>query len=396
MKELVDKYAGKMIAAGLAADPLVCGLDDEIVWNRADERQSVLEPVLEDMRSNSLICAAPAEPYQTIIRFLAARGPGPVTPRDCETRTFLHDLPVSRSFTPGAILEHLKKRKSVIVTGPGGVQVVAFGTVSPEQAFVTFSSVCFSCFVLFFSDYLARVRAGTATAEEHDAFARARSLLPAPRQSPPELKTGPFAGAAQVTEAMIEAGRLTVEYGLVDSYFGNISYRLHDTVFISQTGSSLDELAGCIDPCPLDGSSTTGITASSELAAHTTIYLRTPSRAILHGHPKFTVILSMDCEMTNCPDRDRCHIRCPRERFIEDIPIVPGEVGTGPTGLCHTLPPAVRERRGAVVWGHGLFTVGTVDFNEPFRGLLEIENMCREKYFEAVRQAGRETTTAGR
>jgi ribulose-5-phosphate 4-epimerase/fuculose-1-phosphate aldolase len=386
MKDLVDKYAGKLTAAGLAVDPLICGLDDDIVWNRADERQAELERVLDGLQSNSLICAAPAEPYRTILRFLAGSRPGPVTPRDCETRTFLHDLPVSRSFTAASLLAELKKRKSVIVADPDTIQVAAFGTVSPEQAFVTFSSVCFSCFVLFFSEFLSHARAGTVTAEEQDAFARAVSFLPAPRHASPQLLAGPFTGESQVIEAMIEAGRLTVDYGLVDSYFGNISYRLHDTIYISQTGSSLDELAGCIDPCPLDGSSCAGITASSELTAHTDMYLRTPNRAILHGHPKFTVILSMDCEPADCPDRNRCHITCPRERYIDDIPIIPGEVGTGPTGLCHTLPPAVRDRRGAVVWGHGLFTVGTEDFNIPFINLLDIENRCREKYFDTVRR----------
>jgi len=148
-------------------------------------------------------------------------------------------------------------------------------------------------------------------------------------------------------------------------------------------------LAGYIDPCPLDGSSSAGITASSELAAHTDIVLRTENLAILHGHPKFTVILSMDCELLDCPDRDRCHIRCSRDRFIKDIPIVPGEVGTGPTGLCHTLPPAIRGNRGAIVWGHGLFTVGRKDFNEPFRNLLGIENMCRTHYLELVGEKSR-------
>ena len=68
---------------------------------------------------------------------------------------------------------------------------------------------------------------------------------------------------------MIEAGHQTVAYRLVDSYFGNISCRLGDTVYISQTGSSLDALAGCIDPCPLDDSSCAGITAWREISEST-------------------------------------------------------------------------------------------------------------------------------
>jgi len=71
---------------------------------------------------------------------------------------------------------------------------------------------------------------------------------------------------------------------------------------------------------------------------------------------------------------------------VEDIPIVPGEVGTGPTGLCRTLPPALEKSRGAIVYGHGLFTTGRDDFNEPFGTLVAVETMCREKYFEKIRR----------
>ncbi len=195
---------------------------------------------------------------------------------------------------------------------------------------------------------------------------------------------GPFTSESQVHQAIIEAGRYTVDYGLVDSYFGNISYRLNETIYISQTGSSLDELASCIDPCPMDGSSCAGVTASSELTAHSEIFLRTDNQAILHGHPKFSVILSMDCHVTDCPNRQQCHIKCSEDRFINDIPIVPGEVGTGPTGLSNTLPPAIKDRRGTIVWGHGLFTVASDDFNEAFKFLLDIENMCRKEYFDRV------------
>ena len=384
MKELVARYARRLVAAGLAEEPLVGGLDDDLVWNREDERSTTLAEVMAGMHCNALICAAPAEPYRTILRFLVRRYPAVITPGDCETRTFLHDLPVTGTFSSAAILAHLHRRKSVIIAGEEGIQIVTFGTVSPEQAYVTFSSVCFSAFVLFFADYLADLRAGRATTAQKEAFARTVSLLHKPCTTPPALQRGPFTGETQVISAMIEAGRHTVEYRLVDSYFGNISCRLGDTVYISQTGSSLDRLTGCIDPCPLDDSSCAGITASSELVAHTDIYLRTASRTILHGHPPFAVILSMDCEKENCPSRGQCHIRCSEARFIEDIPIVPGEVGTGPTGLCHTLPPAISGRRGAIVWGHGLFTTGTEDFNEPFRNLLEIETMCRRKYLDRV------------
>ncbi|MEJ2690259.1 MAG: class II aldolase/adducin family protein [Deltaproteobacteria bacterium] len=384
MERLIGKYARKIIDAGLATDPLICGIDDEAFWNRADDSIPVLQAVLDGMNINSLIVAEPAEPYHTILGYLAGRYPDTITPSDCETRTFLHDLPVTATFSAAAILAQLLRRKSVIVADGRSVRVVTFGTVSPEQAFVTLSSVLFSCFVLFFSDFLTDCKAGRVTEAQKQSFTAALAHLDPPPIKAPKLRTGPFAAEEEVYQGIIEAGLATVRYRLVDSYFGNISYRLGDTIYISQTGSSLDELAGCIDPCPMDGSSSAGITASSELTAHSEIYCRTDNRAVLHGHPKFSVILSMDCDEQGCPDRGRCHVRCAKKRYIGDVPVVPGEVGTGPTGLCHTLPPAIRDRRGVIVWGHGLFTVGRNDFNEAFESLLAIENMCRQEYFTRV------------
>ena len=65
---------------------------------------------------------------------------------------------------------------------------------------------------------------------------------------------------------MVKTGKELVKQRLVDSYFGNISYVRGETIYISQTGSSMDELEDCIDAVPLDGSSSSGITASSELS----------------------------------------------------------------------------------------------------------------------------------
>ena len=47
--------------------------------------------------------------------------------------------------------------------------------------------------------------------------------------------------------------------------------------------------------------------------------------------------------------------------------------------------PALEKNRGAIVYGHGLFTTGREDFNEAFGTLVAVESMCREKYFEKVR-----------
>ncbi|MCD4652958.1 class II aldolase/adducin family protein, partial [bacterium] len=336
---------------------------------------------------NSLICALPAEPYRTMITFLASGGDSAIHPKDCETRTFMHDLPVDNVLNSATIIAALKRRKSLIVPDHG---IVTFGIVSPEQAFIVYSSVCFSIFVKFFSDYLVAAKNGTLTDKYRQAFSDVMNNMETKKTYPPaNLASGPFESEDKVIGAIIKAGAKTVEYELVDSFFGNISYRLNDTIYISQTSSSLDELGGCIDPCPTDGSSCAGVTASSELSAHREVLEDRSIRSIIHGHPKFSVIMSMDCDFEDeCDKRGECHRRCPRTRYVNGVPIVPGEVGTGPYGLCKTVPAALRENPGVIVYGHGVFATGAKDFTDSFDTLLAIENECRATYFERLSKLG--------
>jgi len=419
MDKLVKKYARKLFTAGLSEEtgplsPLVGGIDDTLVWNRKGDEIKILEQVFNKLNINSLVFLRPKAPYDKIIRFLAQEAietNGLIEPKDCETRTFLHDLPVVNQFSADKIINALKMRKSVIVavpedaTGFNGIAVIAHGTVSPEQGFVVTSSVCFACFVKFFADYLENLQLGRATKEYHTlfdslAFDLHQNLTPVltPGLPPdltlepmdlPDLAKGPFLNEEQIYAAIVQAGRKIVEQGLVDSYFGNISYCRNNILYISQTGSSLDELEGCIDPVPLDGSSSAGLTASSELTAHLETIAQTHCEAILHGHPKFSVIMSMDCDPERkaiCPHNDRCHIHCPHQRFINHIPIVPGEVGTGPTGLCNTLPKAFGNSPHVIVYGHGVFALGKNDFSKAFATLVEVETNCRQSYFKKVRK----------
>ena len=407
MDDLLKKYSDKFIHAGLAkADgpnaPLIGGWDRSLTWNRPGPEIPVLTQVFQQLNINSLAFLRPCPPYDRIIGFLADRAlmaSGRITPQDCETRTFLHDLPVVDRFDARAVGQALSLRKTVIIQArdPGGnaagPAVIAPGTITPEQGFVHISSVCFACFVKFFSDYLWILKTGQTDPEMDAVFDHIRPFLTDTNSggtSPASfLMPGPFISEAQVIAGMSQAGKLLVTDRLVDSFFGNISCCLNGTLYISQTGAALDELEGCIDPVPLDGSTSAGITASSELSAHLEIIERTGYRAILHGHPRFSVILSMDCDPEQkaaCAFNTRCHTHCPAPRHIGDIPIIPGEVGTGPFGLCHTLPAACDISDTVIVYGHGVFATGAVDFIQAFSHMTEVENLCKHHYIEQIRQ----------
>ena len=116
--------------------------------------------------------------------------------------------------------------------------------------------------------------------------------------------------------------------------------------------------------------------------AHQGVVLTAKAQCILHGHPRFAVILSMDCEAEDCEKRGRCHIDCDRERLLGDIPVVPGEVGTGPRGLVNTLPPAMVGRRGVIVYGHGPLRRGAGRLSHPpSPPCWTLRTPAREEYF---------------
>lgn len=394
MEQVVRKYLGKIEAQGLACrdEVLFLARDAEVYANRraVGEEQELLR-VLEDMNCSSLLYARLAEPYRSILDEVVlcdddVAKAGRLFPRDAETRTFLHDIPVLNTFSAHAILTALSQRKTAIIQNRG---IVTFGAVTPEQAFIFFSSACFTIFVKYFSDTLRRAQQGELSDEARSAFHHIwhETVRVCQGHESPVLQAGIPADEDATLAMMAEAGRAVVNAHLVDSCFGNISYGANDTIFISQTGSSLDELEGCIDAVPLAGTSSVGITASSELSAHKKILVGTGKNAILHGHPRFSVIMSMDCDRTDC-DRELCYKACPEKRSVEGIPIVSGEIGTGPTALLHTVPEALLDAPGVIVYSHGVFTACRDDFREAFATLQAIEKNCMKAYLTKIQEKG--------
>lgn len=321
----------------------------------------------------------PPEPYKTIILCLTENGSSLIKPKDCETRTFLHDIPVVEN-SDAEIAAALSNRKGVIIRKKG----IVIKAISRELAFPTFSSICFAVFIKFFTDYLTAIRKGTVTSSEQIAFEKVLPFLK-PIPEPKPLITGPFTNKTDITEAISQAGKAVVESDLVDSNFGNISYKSGGSIYISRTGASLDSLENDIVACPLDNSSCAGITASSEFATHRSILTSTDNILLLHGHPKFSVILSMDCQKENCDNADSCGKTCPEKKDVCGIPVVHGEIGSGEFGICRTVPDALKTSGAVIVYGHGVFTTGKTDFNEAFSSLVSVEKMCMEEYFRRVK-----------
>jgi ribulose-5-phosphate 4-epimerase/fuculose-1-phosphate aldolase len=389
MQDQFAHYAQKLLRDRIAEPDSIrfYRLDDRVIASRDDEWLPVFTEVFRGLNITALLLARP--PLGFGDRLIAAAGPGTdrIIPQDSETKTFHHDFPfirrdewrgLQREELAARITAALRERKAVIVEDLG---LIGSGGVTVEQAYIAYSTIFHATFLKFCLDVLNR---GFRDQAERNAFRELQTAwaLPVDASDLP-LREGPLTDAKIIREEICRAGRATVEKGLVDSFFGNISYFDGSTIYISQTASSLDELEGHIDPVPLDGSSTAGLSASSELPAHRAIYRSSDVHAILHGHPKFSVILSMFCEVPDCGIRD-CGRDCRRKRSVCGIPVVSGELGAG--GLAMTVPPAIRETGVCIVYGHGVFAAGEQDFRDAFRKLVDAENRCREEYFSLIEQ----------
>jgi len=379
MFDQLEKYAAKLLAdrAALAGRIAVAVKDDELITVGETGLAELAREVLERLSALSLVVATPSLPFAEL---LVARAPAScscIEPQDTETRTYLHDIPFIRrkalSARPAAqIAALLGNRKGVIVEGVG---IFAVGGVTVEQAYINYSSVFHSTFVKYLQDLLQ----GGFVLPEEPAACRCffgEWLLPLTAAGL-SFHQGELTERDDILREIVTVGRYTVERGLVDSFFGNISCRAGNILYISQTAASLDALTGCIDPVPFDNSSTVGITASSELAAHRRIYETSDARVILHGHPKFAVIMSMLCESADCTITD-CWRDCPHVRYLGGTPVVAGEIGAG--GLAKRVPPVIAVPGRAIVYGHGVFTTGKTGFDEAFRAMVEVENWCRREF----------------
>lgn len=380
MRSELLRYVTKLSAEGIAA-PGRCALlaaDDLIQGAGAADLQAWGAPLLERLGVTALAVVEPSVPF---VSFLLARLPletERIVPRDTETRTFLHDIPVLRQSGSALDLDHvvrlLGQRRGLLVEGIG---IVASGAFTIEQAYVNASSLFHALYVKYLLDALT---GGLRGAEETAAFAAfRRTALREPDAEGLSFRTGPLLEPAEILDEMCRVGRYTVERKLVDSFFGNISCRLGEELYISQTASSLDALEGCIDPIPFALTSTLGLTASSELPAHRRIFELTDARTILHGHPRFAVALSMLCDQQGRCDVTDCWRDCPQVRLLGNVPVVAGEVGAG--GLAKRVPPVIGAPGRTIVYGHGVFAIGRDGFEEPFRALVETERWCRQEYF---------------
>lgn len=382
-----EKMANKIHEKGLFEKDqlLICVEADAIHISGAESgknERNIAETIVKKLMRKALIWVRPSDPLKSIIDYLVhTSGGGIIKPEDYESSVLIGEIPICDIPSVENMLETLGKGRTTIIRS-GGMITTARSNL--EVAYTLLCALCFSCYVKFFTEILTK---GISKSDWKKMRGAVEEILHSHRRRVSQkfgLMKGPFHREGEIIAAMVEAGSIMVNVGLVDANFGNISYRHGDTLFISKRGAPLDGLTGQITMVTLD-KEIPPPDASTEYPTHRGIATKTTYRTVCHGHPLFAVIMSLNCsEKSLCPHRERCHTHCPRNRELEGIPIVSGNAGGGPLGLNQTVPPAVARAGAAIALGHGVFTAGHRDFNEAVKALQRVENLCLESYLSLL------------
>ena len=147
-------------------------------------------------------------------------------------------------------------------------------------------------------------------------------------------------------------GKKLIQAGLSSSRFGNISLLDGDNIYITCTGSMLDELDedGVVKvdlrcSCPDDA------IASSEICVHRAVYQCTSHQAVVHTHSPYAVAASLLEDIRVLPLDGEGRI------FLGAMPIVAG--GMGSDVLAAAVSSALQNHKACIARGHGVFAAGS-------------------------------------
>jgi len=169
-------------------------------------------------------------------------------------------------------------------------------------------------------------------------------------------------------------GQKLVAYGLNHSHFGNISVRLGNKLFITKSGSLLDEIdEQMVVGVPLEKAADFDANASTETVVHRKIYLKTTAGAVIHVHSPFVTIESMLSNSSVLVPKDT-----ESKYFMHEIPIVTGEAGS--LELAENVAEAIVNHKVVIAKGHGSFAAGR-SLEETYINVCSAEHICMLKYF---------------
>ncbi|HIQ48223.1 MAG TPA: aldolase [Aquifex aeolicus] len=164
--------------------------------------------------------------------------------------------------------------------------------------------------------------------------------------------------------------KMLAQEQLIYSYTGNLSRRWRNNLFITRTGANLRNLSKeDIIVLPFDKKSILETRASSELIVHKSILSSSGKKAVLHTHPIYTVKLSLNCDVITPKDSEG-------KAILGSVPVLKGEKPTASIELAEVLSEVLKEKKVAVIRGHGVFAVENSLF-KAYEVVSILENSCK-------------------
>ncbi len=167
--------------------------------------------------------------------------------------------------------------------------------------------------------------------------------------------------------------------GLVSSHAGNMSGRIGDRLVITRRGSMLGRLRpGDLVETGLFRDDSGIALASSEIVVHRAIYAATSAQAVLHTHPPYGIVLSLEQDEIVPVDSEGSYL-------LHRVPVVAAEKTIGSKEMAELLSAALTRYKLCMLRGHGLFATGHM-LEEAYQWTSAFEASARIAYL--VRAVG--------
>lgn len=174
----------------------------------------------------------------------------------------------------------------------------------------------------------------------------------------------------RIYEMFREIGRDLYAQNMVSSHGGNLSIRLGDRVIIKRRGAMLGQLKPHdLIETGLEKNDSNVALASTELLAHRTIYLNTPTLAICHCHPRTAIAFSLSRDEIVPIDNEGSYL-------LKKVPVITEEFASGTPQMANKVAEALKNYKIIMLRGHGSFATGQT-LDEAFFWSSTLEEACQ-------------------
>ncbi|MGD9108876.1 MAG: class II aldolase/adducin family protein [Gammaproteobacteria bacterium] len=169
--------------------------------------------------------------------------------------------------------------------------------------------------------------------------------------------------------------------GCNNSHSGNISVREENRIFISRTGSMLDEITEQdIIEVDLLPNEIKDKQASMELLNHRALYLANKNiNAIVHAHAPYAIVMADGQQEIKPYDQEGAY-------YFECIPVINAQNTIASTEVAEKIKQYANTSHAVVIQKHGVFSWGK-NLEEAYHFLTVVESASRVNYLLEIKNA---------